>query len=398
MNSIEKTTGSYDQLKKITDKISGPWLEVNLDAIQHNINQIKKRAQGQELMPVVKANGYGHGVATIGLHLEKMGIWGLCVGKLGEALQLRDRGVTCPVLSLGLFSLYEAREALAKDISLTLTHELLLEELNSLAASCGQNITLHVKIDTGLGRVGISFAEANSVLRRIALLENVVIGGIFTALSEDPGFDNLQIARFEAVCNEAEHDNIPLGKRHVCSSASILGSSRPLFDLVRPGIMVFGYYPSKWESQERKIDLQPAISLKARIAQVKQIEKGQGIAYHHTYRARENETILTGSIGYSDGFPVSACNSCSVLVAGQRLPLVASITANHIYLKCATDMVRKPFNVGDEIVLIGRQQGANITLEELVEGTGFSEYQLLSQLSPLLPRYYFYKAKLQQSS
>lgn len=366
------------------EEISGPWLEIDLEAITHNVCQIRQIVGTSTLMPVIKANAYGHGLVNIGRHLERLDVYGLCVGSFSEALSLRQNKILCPLLNLGLFSSSEAKRAIADNISLVLFDNR-AEHLNTLAAQLGKKARVHVKIDTGLGRVGVNYSDGLTFLRRLHRMKNVVIDGIYTSLTEDISYDRLQLSRFTELCTRAEAEGIHLGLRHAASSAGILSLEDAGLDMVRPGIMIFGCYPSRNEGERRRIDLKPALSLKARVAWLKQVEAGDGISYHHTYRAKHRETIITGGIGYSDGYPPGSGSGGVVLIGGRRYSLVASVTANHIYIAGNN---RAPVKCGDEIVLIGSQGDDRIPAELVADHSGLSDYQLLCGLNPNLPRYY----------
>lgn len=366
------------------EDISGPWLEIDLDAITHNIQQIKKRARGQLMMPVIKANAYGHGIVEIGRHLDRLDVFGLCVGKFQEAETLRKNDVACPILNLGIFSQKEAETIVEDDISQVVFDDRTVY-LHELARKMGKVAKVHIKIDTGLGRIGVPFKDALEFIRNVAASSNLQIEGIYTSLTEEPGFDKLQIERFKNICMQAEGEGISPGLKHAASSAGLLAFEDSFFDMVRPGIMVFGCYPSYREFKERKIDLKPALTLKARAAHVKKIEAGESVSYHRAHTAETSQTIVTGSIGYSDGYPLGLARGGSVLISGKEFSLIAAVTANHIYInggKC--DSIKS----GDEIVLLGCQGEKEVTIENLAALLGTSEYQILSGINPTLPRFY----------
>jgi len=368
-----------------TADISGPWLEIDLGAITHNLRQIQEISGDVQLMPVIKANAYGHGLEEVGLHLSRLGIYGLCVGSQNEALRLRNSGVSCPVLCFGPYTEKEAERAITNNIGLAVTRVEQPDMLNRVAESVGAQARVHVKIDTGLGRVGIPWEKALASLRKLHSLKNVNVEGIYTSLTEDAEIDNKQLARFADICDSAGKEMLATGYKHVSSSAHILSSEQVPFDLARPGIMIIGCYPSPFERRRRRIDLQPCLSWKTRIIDIKRLSAGEGVSYHHAYKASQNEMILIAGVGYSDGYPVQASQNGYVLVNGQRLPLVASVTANHIYIKAEKDTM---VHAGDEVVLLGEQDDNQITLEEMAAWVKSSEYQVASSLNPLLPRYY----------
>ena len=364
--------------------ISGPWVEVDLDAITHNINQIRRICCDTPLMPVIKSNAYGHGLIEIARHLEGLAVHGLCVGSFQEAAGLRSNSIACPVLNLGPYSRKEAEIIAACGISQSVFSDD-VRMLDDAAAACGRPARVHIKIDTGLGRVGVPYSSALSFIEQVAGLSNVRIEGVFTSLTEDMAFDREQIDRFTEVIRQATAKGIDLGLKHAASSAAILECPEARLDLVRPGIMVFGCYPSAKEFRKRRIDLKPTLTLKARVSFVKRLKAGDSVAYHQAYTARTEETLVTGVIGYPDGYPSQLSENSRCLIGGRRYPLVAGVTANHIYIRADND---RPIEIGDEIVLIGCQDGESVPVESLAEITGISEYKILGCLSPQLPRFY----------
>jgi alanine racemase len=365
------------------DAISGPWIEVNLAALDHNLDQIHRQAR-TALMPVIKANAYGHGLVAVGRHLARHpAVRALAVGTLREAFELRHAGVERPVLNLGPFSAAEAQPLVALGIAQSVFTRG-VEWLDRAAAAQGRTARVHLKIDTGLGRVGVEHDRAVEFARMVAGLPHVRIQGVFTTLSEDPRLDRVQMERFQAVLAGLAALGIDPGWRHAASSAAILASPRYALDLVRPGIMVFGHYPSADACRRRPVDLRPALALKTRVVYVKRLRAGDPVGYHGVYRAPADEVLITGAIGYPDGYPVQAAGRAEALIHGVRHPLVAPVTANHIYLRGGLPTVAP----GDEIVLYGRQEAQCIPLEEVAAAVARSAYNLLARLNPLLPRFY----------
>ena len=363
--------------------VSGPWIEVDLGAIDHNLDQIHARTR-TPLMPVIKANAYGHGLVPVARHLARhRAVDALAVGVLREALDLRRAGLNLPVLNLGPFTRSEAEAVVAQEISQSVFTEA-VHWLDRAAAAQGRTARVHIKIDTGLGRVGVTHHRALEFIRMVASLDHLRIQGIFTSLSEDVDFDRVQIERFHAVLAAAAASGIDAGWRHAASSAAILDDPGFCLDMARPGVMVFGHYPSADTYRSRPIELRPALRLKTRVVCVKHLCAGDPVGYHRVYRAPADETLITGAIGYPDGYPFQAADHTEALIGGVRHRLVAAVTANHIYLRGGRETVAP----GDEIVLYGPQKAGFIALEEVAAAVGRSEYNLLSRLSPLLPRFY----------
>ena len=365
------------------EEISGPWIEVNLGAVRRNAERIHRWC-GRPLMPVIKANAYGHGLVAVARRLaEVKGVAGLCVGTVREALALRRAGLSLPVLNLGPFTPVEAEQIVAQDVTQSVYSET-VTILDRAAAALGRTANVHIKIDTGLGRIGVPHARAAAYIAGVACLKSVRIAGVFTALSEDPEFDTLQRQRFAAALDEPATAGISLGLRHAASSAAILADPDLALDVVRPGIIVLGHYPSAAEHRRHRIDLEPALSLKARVVCVKHLKAGDPVGYHRAYRSPANETLIIGAIGYSDGYPVQLAERAECLIGGRRHPLVAAVSANHIFVRNAGGKI----HAGEEIVLYGRQGDAFIDLQEIAASADRSVYNLLARLNPDLPRFY----------
>lgn len=335
-------------------------------------------------MPVIKNNAYGHGITRVAKYLESEKVKAVCVGKFEEAATLRRHGFKGAILNLGPFSRKEAEVIVSQEITQSVFSDAAMV-LNEAAGRIGKRAAVHVKIDTGLGRVGVPHEQALEFVFDVARLEHIEITGVFTALSEDIELDLLQLRRFGTVCDQAAKRGIHLGIRHAASSAGILNHADSLLDVVRPGIAVFGHYPSGEAFRQRKIDLKPALSLKARVSMVKSIKPGEAVGYHQAYVAKSLETIVTGAIGYPDGYPPNLAGKSHAIVRERMLPVIGAVTANHITLGAGDS---RDIRIGDEIVLIGLQGDCSIALEELTQLSGLSEYKLLSMINPLLPRFY----------
>lgn len=365
------------------EAISGPWIEVNLGAVTRNAERIHRWCD-RPLMPVIKANAYGHGLVAVARRLaEAKGVAGLCVGTVHEALALRRAGLSLPILNLGPFTPVEAEHIVARKITQSVYSET-VTVLDRAAAAQGCTANVHIKIDTGLGRIGVPHAQAAAYIAGVACLKNLRIAGVFTALSEDPEFDILQRQRFAAALAEPAKAGIRLGLRHAASSAAILADPDLALDVVRPGIMILGHYPSAAEHRRHRIELESALSLKARVVCVKHLKAGDPAGYHRAYRSPADETLIIGAIGYSDGYPVQLANRAECLIGGLRHPLVAAVSANHIWVRNAGREIR----AGDEIALYGRQGDAVIDLQEIAVLASRSVYNLLARLNPDLPRFY----------
>jgi len=366
-----------------------PWLEIYLNHIAWNISQLRKFTREKPIMAVIKGNAYGHGLVGVGRFLEKLGVAGLMVGKYSEACNLREAGVKFPILNIGPFSQQEAEEIVKLGISQSVYSDR-VDYLIAAARRQGKRARIHLKIDSGLGRVGVPYYRALPMVERAASARELLIEGVFTTFSEDTDFDRIQLQRFLQLCQEAKSKGISLGLRHAASSAGILSMPQAHLDMVRPGIMIYGHYPSAKAHQERRVELKPVLQLKTRVIYVKELRPGDSASYHREFVAKKKETIATLPIGYSDGYPPQVAGKGEVLIKGQRFPLVALITANHMTVNIQGS---KDIDIGEEVVLIGIQGKLEITAEEVADWAGISVYKLLIGMSSLLPRVYIGKTQ-----
>ncbi len=356
------------------------WIELHMENMARNLSRVRKRT-GVPVMAVIKANAYGHGLIEVGRFLARAGIDALMVGNLREAIALREAGVRCPILNFGPFHPGASDILLEQDISPSVFTDKILH-LHRRAQAVGRRASVHIHVDTGMGRMGIPFRDALPFLEKAASLPGIRIQGISTTLTEDPEYDRVQLDRFARLCRQAEAGGIRLGRKHAFSSAGILSSSAFL-DMVRPGILLYGYYPSEKTQEEDVLSLRPVLELKSRVAAVKPIFPGDSVSYHRAYRSKQKEKIAVIPAGYSDGYPSNVAGKGWVLIRGRRFPLVGAVTANHL-------IARLPFDTsvseGDEVVMIGAQGRDRIGAEEVARWAGVSSYKVLLGLNPLLPR------------
>lgn len=359
-----------------------PWLEINTANLIWNLRQIQSRVKGKPVMAVIKANAYGHGLVGVARALEGAGVNHFLVGKLDEARQLRAAGVGGLILNFGPFTDSDAEEIIQLGISQNV-YTGAVEALSRAASRLERPAHVHLKVDTGLGRVGVPYGRALEFVEQVARLPGVVVDGIFTTLTEDTEFDAIQLARLQEICARASEAGFSLGLRHAASSDAILTlpASYVELDLVRPGIMLYGLYPSEKAERERALELKPALTLKSRVVYVKTLRPGESVSYHRAFTATEPEAVATLPVGYSDGFPRALAGKGSVLLGGRRCAILA-ISANAAIARLGDT----PAAVGDEAVLIGAQGGEEVSVSEIARLTESSVYAVVMGTSALLPR------------
>ncbi len=357
------------------------WIELNLQNLAWNLEKVRSRAR-VPIMAVIKANAYGHGLVEVGRFLDTKGIDSLMVCKLHEAVELRESGVKCPILNFGPLFPEDAGILARYDISQSIfTDEIRL--LSQNATKLGKSVNVHIHIDTGMGRMGLPYYEALHYVEDVAELKGIRLQGISTTLTEDTEFDKVQMKRFLSLCQKAEEKGIRLGLKHAHSSAGFFTSESSYLDMVRPGILLYGYYPSEKTQKEDLLSLKPVLQLKSRVAAIKHLRPGDSVSYHRIYRASQKEKIAVIPVGYSDGYPFRVAGKGSVLLKGKRFPIIGAITANHLEVRLHLD---SQVSVGDEAVLIGSQENEKIFAEEVALWADVSTYKILISLNPLLPR------------
>jgi alanine racemase len=358
------------------------WIELDRAAIRHNLTQIRKLIGKRPLLAVVKGNAYGHGAAVLCPELQRLGVNHFGVARVREAVELRDSGVTAEILNMGFFAAGDEETLLRRGIVQALFRFDDAQRLSRVAKKMRRAARAHLKIDTGLNRLGVRHDEAVAFAQKVAALEGIKIEGIFTVLTEEPEFDLEQVRRLDRVIQALPFRNLT---RHAASSAALLQDNNEplLLDMVRCGIMLHGLFPSGRARDERKIDLRPTMSLKTCIGLIKQLRKGEGVGYHHEFVAPRDMRIAVLPLGYSDGIDPRIANGGEVLIRGKRFPLVSPITINLSIPELRAD---SEIREGDEVVLIGKQDGEQITADEMARWTGQSTYKLIVRLSPYIER------------
>jgi alanine racemase len=358
------------------------WIELKLENMGWNLEQIRKFVK-VPIMAVIKCNGYGHGLVEVGRYLDQKNIDALMVVSLPEALKLREAGVSCPVHNFGPLHEDAAEILINKNISQSIFTEK-AQKLNAAALKIGKRIDVHIHVDTGMARMGIPYYEALPYIKKVAGWKGLRIKGISTAMSEDNELDKEQIKRFEILCKHAESEGISLGIKHAVSTTGIFSQRSSYLDMVRPGLLFFGYYPSQEVREKfKEITLKPVLQLKSRVAVIRNLRPGDTVSYNKSYVAKTREKIAVIPVGYSNGYPYNAQGKTFVLINGERCPVVAYMSANHMEVLLKPD---SNVSMEDEVVLLGTQGKEEITADDIAEWTGVSSYKVMIWLNPLMPR------------
>jgi len=360
------------------------WAEVRLDNIGHNFAQVKKIVSAKvKVMVTVKADAYGHGLVPVAKRLCGCGADYFGVASIDEGIKLRNAGIKLPVLVLGAILKDDIPPLFRYNLTATVCAYDLASAINRKAAALRKRAGVHIKVDTGMGRIGVMHREAAEIVRDIRRLGSIDIEGIFThfAFADlDEEFTLHQIELFDRLVEGLHKEGINIPLVHAANSAGIINYKAGHFNMVRPGIVIYGLYPSN----KIKISLKPVLSLKTKVVHVKKVPKGFGISYGHIYSTKKNTTVVTLPIGYGDGYPRNLSNLAPVLIKGRRFKVSGRICMDQIMVDVGSASVK----VGDEAVLIGSQSGKRIATEELAELAGTIPYEIVCGLGSRIPRIY----------
>jgi len=366
--------------------------EIDLSALQHNFKVIRSSIpRRSEILAVVKADAYGHGFMDISRELEHLGVNAFGVAFLAEGIQLRKSGIDKPILLLGGVYPGQERKCIGFNISTAIFSLEQAQALNQAAAKLFRKAQVHLKIDTGMGRLGIPYGSAPEFLKQLKQMANISLEGIISHFAsadelDESGqyFTRIQTERFAWVVAEARKAGFSPRYIHIANSAAALLKDFPGCNLVRPGIALYGALPSP--DFQGKLDLKPVMRLKSRIAMLKWVEPGTTISYARRFTAGERTLIASVPVGYADGYPRSLTNRGEALVRGQRARVAGTVCMDWIMLD-VTDI--PGVAVGDEVVLLGPDRsGRTISAEELAAWAGTIPYEIFCGISKRVPRVY----------
>ena len=368
--------------------------EINLDAIAQNAEQIKKRLKPDvKLAAVIKADGYGHGAVPVAETVYNLADW-FAVSNIEEALELRSNGIEKPILTLGYTAPLQLEEAIRNKVTLTLCDMESAQEISEVASSIGLIAEVHIKVDTGMGRIG--FPADGSVSQQVVAavsLPNIKVTGIYThfarADEEDKRATELQYKKFLAFVYSLENQGIKGLLRHAENSAAILSIPEYQLDMVRLGISLYGMYPSEDVMPVEPV-LQPAMEIKSHVAFLKDVPAGTSIGYNATYVTGKPQRIATVPVGYGDGFPRALSNCGRVLVHGKSVPIVGRICMDQLMID-VTDV--PDVKRGDTVILMGREGKEWITAEEIGELSHSFHYEMVCNVGKRIPRVYYKKGE-----
>ena len=370
------------------------YANIHLDAISHNICQIKNKLSKEiQICSVVKADGYGHGAVPIAKEIEPF-VWGYAVATVEEGIQLRKHQIEKPILLLGYHSSHHLEEIIEHEIRATVFQWDVVEELSKRAVAMNKIAYVHIKIDTGMGRIGLMPNEAVSFIEQVSTLPNIIIEGVFTHLSTadeiDKSYSHYQLEQFYQVRKELEQKQISIPYYHYANSASIIEFNCEYSNLVRVGISQYGLYPSE-EVKKSNLLLKSALELKSQVIYVKEVEAGNYIGYGATYQTSKKTKIATIPVGYGDGYPRNLSNKGEVLIRGKRASIIGRVCMDQFMVDVThiEDVAE-----GDMVTLIGKDGKEEITVEEVATKAGIFNYELICILGKRIPRVYMRNNKV----
>lgn len=365
---------------------------INLSAVLHNLEEMHKNIKKDtQIVAVIKTDGYGHGALPIAKAIEEVPyLWGYAVATADEAMALIDDGRKKPILILGISFPEQFDVILRNDIRACVCDYDVAEKLSAIAVAKNKIAHIHIKIDTGMSRIGFQVNEDTAAtICQISKLPNLEIEGIFTHFSNADETDKQitfdQIALFEKMCRMLEDKGVEIPLKHCSNSAGIVDIPEANMNIVRAGIILYGLWPSD-EVSKMNLDLQPVMSLKSHISYLKELEAGRRISYGGTYVTSEKQIIATIPVGYGDGYARALSNKGYVLIRGQKAPICGKVCMDQFMVDVSHI---EGVKVGDAVTLLG-QDGANvITMEELGAISDRFNYEFACLITPRVPRVYF---------
>lgn len=378
------------------------WAEIDLNAYAHNIQELNRITRPPaRLMAVVKANGYGHGAVEISRRALQNGAGYLAVARINEAVALRKAGLSAPILILGYSPPALAETLIEYELTQTVYHLRTAQALSDMARRAGRKIKIHIKVDSGMGRLGFVLAPSdmeitnekaeNHTLEQIlsiARLAGLQVEGIFThfatADSADKSYANRQLERFSDFINHLTVAGLQIPIVHAANSAALIDMPESHFDMVRPGIATYGLYPSP-EVSKNTVELRPVMALKSRIVHLKKVPAGFYVSYGITHCTAEPTTIATVPVGYADGYNRLLSSRGHMLVHGQRVPIIGRVCMDLTMLDVGK---LSAVAIEDEVVLFGQQQDATITADELAAELNTINYEIVATITARVPRVY----------
>jgi alanine racemase len=359
---------------------------VDLDALGFNLRNIRTHC-GVPVMGIVKANAYGHGLVPVARHLQAQGVDQLGVAFVEEGVTLRRAGITTPILVLGGMFGPQVAQFIAHDLEITVSSLDKLRQVEAAAQVLGRKATIHIKVDTGMERIGVHSYSAKPFIEAAAASRWCVLKGIYShlACADDPAspMTSQQLERFLETCAHIERIGAPMPLRHLANSGGVLHFPHTYLDMARPGILLYGVLPDP--ASQSTVDVKPALSLVSQVVYFKVVKAGHPVSYGATWAPSQDTRVVTIPIGYGDGYPRALSSRGQVLIRGQRHPVVGRVCMDQFMVDIGTGGTA--YNE-DEVVLIGKQGNGAISVEAVAQAAGTIPYEILTGLNERIPREY----------
>jgi len=367
------------------------YAEIDLGAIHYNLKQVRQQVGPRpRIMAVVKANAYGHGMIPVAASVLQEALASyLGVAIVEEGITLRQNGIDAPVLVLTAPPEPQLELFVEHNLGATLCSMSIAHKLDGIAGGAGKKAVVHIKVDTGMGRIGIPPKDAMAFINKVRSLQHIEVEGIFTHFATSDGknlsYARKQLSDFISLLRELDAAGIRIPIKHCANSGAVLQLKESYLDMVRPGIVLYGYYPSR--ETRKSIALKPAMSIRSRIEFMKTVEKGTSVSYGRRYYTKSKTNIASVSIGYADGISRRLTNKAKVLVNGKKYPVVGTICMDQLMIDLGQ---RSACKVGDRVTLLGRDGGEEISCWKISDTLGTIPYEIFCAVSERVPRSYIY--------
>lgn len=361
-------------------------VEVDLNKIKRNYYEIKKHVGNVKIMPILKANAYGHGLIRVAKLMEDLNADYIGVAVLEEAILLRQNGIKIPILVLGGIWGNQIPLFLKYDLTITASSIIKLNQIDEVASKLNTKAKVHLKIDTGMERIGVHYYNSESFIQESLKCKNIIVNGVYSHFanseSTDLSFAKLQLERFNESISFFEKHSLKKPIIHISNSGAILQLPEANFDLVRPGLLLYGVYPSN--EIDKKIKVEPALTWKSLVVYFKVIKKNSTVGYGMKWKAEKDIRAVTIPVGYGDGYLRSMSHKAEVIINKKLYPVIGTISMDQIVVNIENDSA---YN-GDEVILIGKDENVSITVENLAEWAGTIPYEVLTNINTRVPRVY----------
>lgn len=361
---------------------------ISLDAFKHNFNVVNQiKASSTSIMAVVKANAYGHGLIEMSKLFSQLGANYLGVALLEEAIILRKNNIDTPILVLGGVQLEQIIDFINLNIDLTCASLELAIEISNIASLLQKNAKIHIKIDTGMGRIGVQWFNAKQFIKEVYKLPNLEIIGVYSHFAKantDKKFTEKQIDRFNTIVEWMKKNGYEAKYFHIANSVGVMDYPNAHFNMIRPGLMLYGYN----QSSNNSIKLKPALTLLTKVSYFKSVRKGSGISYNHSYVAKNDTRIVTLPIGYADGYSTLLSNKSCVYINVTKYPIVGDICMDQTMVDIGP---KGTAYIGDDVLLFGKYNNKEINLQNTCKKSSISIYEFLISISSRVPRFYVEK-------